>query len=266
MPPGRGRNWIAAVRVVCLNVFFYLLFILCSLVVIPVLAIHVTFVSLLGSRRRTLRRLRWAIACYGTIVLQLGRPWVKVVVEDRRCNTGYGPAIYVCNHRSLSDPFLMACLYWMVKPIEVIQVVNVWPFRIPVLGVLARLAGYLSVNEMEAQDFLERSAEYLQDGVSIACFPEGTRSGGREMGKFHGIAFRLALRTDMPLVPVCITGNERIPSRGSLLLRPGIIRVRMLEPLTREDYEGQTPFGLKNQVRQQIADETAEMDAESDRG
>ena len=249
-------------RVVCLNVGFYLLFILSSLVVIPVLTVYVTLVSLAGSRRRTLRRLRRSIGWYGTIVLRLPFPWVRVEVEDHREGGPSGAAIYVCNHRSMSDPFLMACLYWVVKPIEVVQVVNVWPFRIPILGVLARLAGYLSVNEMETEDFFARSAEYLEDGVSIACFPEGTRSGGREMGQFHGSAFRLALRTGKPIVPVCIVGNEGIPPRGSLVLRPGRIRVRLLPALMHDHYKDFSPFQLKNRVWQLIADETAKMDAE----
>jgi 1-acyl-sn-glycerol-3-phosphate acyltransferase len=252
------------VRVVCLNFSFYLLFLLCSLVVIPVLALYVTLVSLSGSRRKTLRQFRRAIAWYGTVVLHLPFPWVRVRAEHRRNGAEPGAAIYVCNHRSMSDPFLMACLYWMVSPIEVIQVVNVWPFRIPVLGMMARLAGYLSVNEMDTEDFFVRATEYLEDGVSIACFPEGTRSGGREMGQFHSSAFRLALRTGKPIVPVCITGNERIPPRGSLVLHPGTIRVRLLPPVTQDDYRDLTPFRLKSLVWQLIADETASMDTAAD--
>ena len=251
------------VRLVCLNVTFYPLFLICSLVVIPVLAGYVALVALFGSRRRTLRQLRRAIGWYGTVVLHLSWPWIRIRTEDRRGHGAVGSAVYVCNHRSMSDPFLMACLYWMVESIEVVQVVNIWPFRIPVLGRMARLAGYLSVNEMEAEDFFRKSAEYLENGISIACFPEGTRSGGREMGQFHGSAFRLALRTGRPIVPVCIVGNERIPARGSLILRPGTIRLRLLPALTRDDYGDVTPFQLKNRVWELIADETAKMDAES---
>ena len=249
-------------RVICLNVSFYLLFLLCSLVVIPILAVYVTLVSLTGPRRRTLKHLRKAISWYGTMALLLPFPWVRVKAEDHRGDAGPDTAIYVFNHRSMSDPFLVVCLFWMDREIEGIQVVNIWPFRIPVLGLLARLAGYLSVREMETEDFFARSAEYLEDGVSVVYFPEGTRSGGREMGQFHGSAFRLALRTGKPIVPVCIVGNERIPPRGSLVLHPGTIRVRALPALMHDDYKDLTPFQLKNRVWQLMADETAKMDAE----
>ena len=79
-------------------------------------------------------------------------------------------------------------------------------------------AGYLNINIMAPELFFEKALQLLRDGVSIIFFPEGTRSAGREMGHFHGAAFKLALQSRAPIVPLCISGNENIPPRGSLLL------------------------------------------------
>ena len=95
----------------------------------------------------------------------------------------------------------------------------------------------------------------------MVMFPEGTRSASRTMGQFHGAAFRLALQCGAPLVPVCLTGNENIPRKGSLKLVPGHIRVRRLDPPRPEEVLGMTPFKLKNRVRAIIAEETARMEA-----
>ena len=106
-----------------------------------------------------------------------------------------------------------------------VQIVNVWPFRIPVLGLYAKFSGYLNIRMMSQEEFLAQATKLLVDGVSIIFFPEGTRSASRTMGSFHGAAFRLALESKAAVVPLCITGNENIPPKGSLLLRPGTIRV-----------------------------------------
>jgi 1-acyl-sn-glycerol-3-phosphate acyltransferase len=97
--------------------------------------------------------------------------------------------------------------------------------------------------------------------VSLAVFPEGTRSTTRAMGPFHGAAFRLAMQCSVPLVPVCLTGTEKTPPKGTLKLSPSHIKIHRMEPLTPEEFQGMTPFKLKNLVRGIIAEETARMEA-----
>jgi 1-acyl-sn-glycerol-3-phosphate acyltransferase len=65
------------------------------------------------------------------------------------------------------------------------------------------------------------------------------------MGPFHGAAFRLAQRTGAKIVPLAISGNENIPRRGSLVLRPGRISVTKLPAITAEQYADMTPYALK---------------------
>jgi 1-acyl-sn-glycerol-3-phosphate acyltransferase len=108
--------------------------------------------------------------------------------------------------------------------------------------------------------FFEQAVILLKEKVSIIFFPEGTRSGGKQMGNFHGSAFRLALKSKAPIVPLCISGNENIPPKGSLLLRPGTIRVRRLPAITWAEYKDLTVFSLKNKVREIISNELQLME------
>jgi 1-acyl-sn-glycerol-3-phosphate acyltransferase len=229
-----------------LNSLFWPLFFLHTLVGIPLLTSLVAAAAPFRSHRQNMRVFRMMIVRYGNLVLGSMFPWVRIFC-DRPSEPLPQPCIYICNHRSASDPFLMAKL-----PGEIVQVVNVWPFHIPVLGWFAKWAGYLSVREMPFDQFEKTAARYLEQGICIAAFPEGTRSGTGPTGPFHSAMFRVALKTGVPVVPVCISGNEQIPPKGSWVLHPGTIRMRVLPPVTRETYGEWSPFIFKNRIREMI--------------
>jgi len=240
-----------------LNLTFYALFIIFSLVAIPVLAVFVIFCRLILSRRQTMKLLRMAVLWYGTVIIRiLPFPSVRLEYKDYTQDDPGGPYIFICNHRSSSDPFLVAVL-----STEAIQIVNIWPFRLPVLGIIAKIAGYISVREMPFEDFKALTAKLLREGVSIIAFPEGTRSRDNSVGPFHGAIFRVALETKRPIVPLCITGNEQIPPIGSAFLHPGVIKIHRLKPIPWEEYNVfGSLFKLKNHIRQIIIDEVAAME------
>jgi 1-acyl-sn-glycerol-3-phosphate acyltransferase len=125
---------------------------------------------------------------------------------------------------------------------------------------MAQLAGYLSIKTMSFEEFAQKACELLGQGVSIGAFPEGSRSGNRVLMPFHGAIFRVALSARCPIIPVCITGNERIPPRGSCLLNPGTVKIHKLPALAWESYQSLTPFQLKNKVRDMIHQEIQAME------
>ncbi len=241
---------------ILLNAQFYVLLALFSLLAIPVLTLTVAVGSLFVSRRSTMRRFRRAISWYGWVVVHvLPFPWIRVRCRELAIDPKQGPCLFVCNHRSASDAFLLSVL-----PVEGVQVVNIWPFRLPVFGFFGPRAGYLSVREMPVDAFFERAGALLRDGVSIGAFPEGTRSRDGKVGPFHGTVFRLALQTRCTLVPLCIVGNERRPPKGSLILDPGEIVIRQLPPIPWEQYKDCTAFQLKTKIRDAIIVALDEME------
>lgn len=239
-----------------LNLYFYAFFILLSLIVIPALTLFVAISRLFMSHRKTMRRFRRAISWYGKIITAIPYPFIRLRYEDRSKDKPGEPYIFVSNHRAASDAFLMCVL-----PHECVQIVNIWPFRIPVLGLYARFSGYLNIRMMSPEQFRGKATKLLSEGVSIIFFPEGTRSASRKMGSFHGAAFRLALDSKAAVVPLCITGNENIPPKGSLLLRPGKIRVRRLPAITWDEYKDLNAFAFKNRVWHIIERELAVMES-----
>ncbi len=233
--------------VIIQNLTFWPLFFLVSLIYIPSATAIVMTISPFVSHRTAMKLTRRAISRYGRLILLCPWPFARVRYRDLAADDGNGPFIFVCNHRSASDPFLMACL-----PYECIQIVKQWPFRLPVLGIMARIAGYLSIHEMQLESFYEKAEVLYNEKVSIISFPEGTRSGSREMGPFTSSIFRLAQNLGAVIVPVAITGNERIPPKGSLMLHPGLVRIHKLPALKWKDYRHMSTFSLKNHVRDLI--------------
>lgn len=233
---------------VVLSIVFYSLFLIYSAVVIPTLTLAVAAIRIFTNHRRAMKAFRWCISIYGKgIIYGLARIFIKVNFKDCAQNKLKEPAIYIANHRAASDAFLIGTLNT-----ELVQVVNIWPFKLPVLGVFARWSGYLSVREMEFNEFSLACKKLLDDGVTIAAFPEGTRSGNKTMGNFHGALFRVALETDTPIVPLCIMGNENKPSRGSWIMNAGQVHVHALEAITCDEYKEMSPFKLKKYVREKM--------------
>ena len=243
------------IKLFLLNLYFYTFFVLLSAIAIPALTLMVAISRIFLSHRLTMKRFRRAISWYGILITSIPYPIIKLRYEDLGKNGAEEPFIFVCNHRAASDAFLMCVL-----PHECVQIVNVWPFRIPVLGLYARFSGYLNIRMMSHEQFMAQATKLLSDGVSIIFFPEGTRSASRTMGSFHGAAFRLALESKASVVPLCITGNENIPPKGSLLLRTGTIRVRRLPAITWNEYKDLNAFAFKNRVWHIIDKELSVME------
>ena len=241
------------------NVYIYAVYILFTAVITPFLILYMGFFKLFFSKRVFLKRLRRFISWYGLITVKiLLFPFIRTKFTDTAKKENIAPCIFICNHRSSSDPFLLSFL-----PYEIIQIVSNWPFQIPVLGFMAKLAGYISIKEMKHEDFFATAENLLQQGVCLASFPEGTRSGSKRVGQFHGAIFRAALKVKCPIVPVCVTGNENIPTRD-FVLHPGRIKMRKLPAIYYDDYKNMSSFKLKNHVRNIIIRESASMECEDE--
>ena len=244
-------------RLICLNTLQYSIYVVFSLIAVPAIFFYVTVMSLFSTRRRTLERVRRQIVCWALGISFLTLPFVRVCCKKNGKEIKTGPVIRICNHRSFLDGFLIAHL---CRRQETVQAVNIWPFKIPVIGVIARVSGYLNVNAMSFEDFSDKARRLIEEGVSIVSFPEGTRSKNKATGPFHSSMFRIALETGCPIVPVCFAGNEIVLRRGNIMLRPGTINIHELPALQVEDYKDMTPFTLKSKVREMIIRELSVME------
>lgn len=203
--------------------------------------------ALAKDRDRFLQRV---IVVYGRVITRVAWwPVVRVRFEDLSPETRGVPAIYVFNHRSASDPFLLSALN-----ITMIQIVNGWPMRLPFFGFFARHAGYLNAVTLPFEEMRERIRRTLAAGSSVGSFPEGTRSESPAMNPFRSGIFRIAKAAQAPLIPCCITGNEFMPDRRFVFRKSGVIHVCRGRPVPADWVRDDSPYVLKRKVQQVIAE------------
>ncbi|MEU0954955.1 lysophospholipid acyltransferase family protein [Streptomyces niveus] len=139
--------------------------------------------------------------------------------------------VVVANHSSHADTAaLLAALGARHRP-AIGAAADYWfasPWRRRVCRVLA--AGFPVRRTGGGMDDLMSMADGLRAGRAVVLFPEGTRGADGAVGAFHRGALVLAERSGVPVVPVGITGTDRLlPKHGRL--RPSLVRVRIGEPL-----------------------------------
>jgi 1-acyl-sn-glycerol-3-phosphate acyltransferase len=139
-----------------------------------------------------------------------------------------GPAVITPNHVSFMDPILVT-----IPVRRVLHYMALEPFfRIRGLGALMRWARAFPIQEGEPDNLaVRRALRVLRQGEPLVIFPEGGRSSDGRLQPFRPGAFRLALATGAPVVPVTIVGAFEAWPVGRRLPRPGRIAITYHAPL-----------------------------------
>ncbi len=100
--------------------------------------------------------------------------------------------------------------------------------KIPVFGWIARGACVIvdrSSSESKKKS-LEKLKETLEHGISILLFAEGTQNRSKEpLQPFKDGAFRIAIDTQKPILPMVVVGAGKLMPPGTIEMRPGLIRI-----------------------------------------
>lgn len=155
---------------------------------------------------------------------------VRVLVKGREGVDRSASYVMVANHQSYYD--IIAMYGW--TGIDLKFVMKKELKRIPVFGQACAAKGHVFVDRSDRQsaiDSLNSSVENLRKGESVIIYPEGTRSRDGEVQDFRKGAFRLALATGLPILPVSVAGTDRIQPADTLKLYPGRIGVKLHEPI-----------------------------------
>lgn len=133
--------------------------------------------------------------------------------------------IYVSNHTSFLDiPGLCLMIPGEFRPLAKKELL-----KIPVFGWIARHAAVIvdrSSGESRKKS-MDKLREILEDeGLSILIFAEGTQNRTNEvLQPFKDGAFRIAIDTQEPILPMVVVGAGPLMPPGRISLRPGKIKV-----------------------------------------
>lgn len=162
-----------------------------------------------------------ALALVKAIVLVL----VRVEVAGKENMPRQGPLIVASNHFNNADPPLLGA----TLPRRLVFMAKHEMFQWPVLGLMTRLAGAFPVRRSEADlGALREATSVLRRSQVLAMFPEGTRSKDGKLHKAEPGTALLALRSEVPVLPVAIAGTEDV-----VLLRLPLDLLRLRRPHVR---------------------------------
>ena len=195
----------------------------------------------------------------------------RPTVRGRENVPSTGPFIIASNHLSFIDSMAIP----LMAPRRVGYLAKAEYFTTPgVKGWLTKTLftalGALPVERQThraAQEALDTAMTVLKAGGGFGVYPEGTRSkDGRLARGKTGVAW-LALTADCPVVPVGITGTDRIQPIGARYWRPHRFSVTFGEPLTFPEHRGQAGKGkARREVTDRIMEAVAELTGQEKAG
>ena len=158
-----------------------------------------------------------------------------------------GPLLIVANHINLADPPLLG----VSLSRKVVFMAKEELFRSRFSGYFVRSFGAFPVYRGKVdREALRQAKRVFADGLALVMFPEATRSNNAQLqSAFPGSAL-IALRSGVPILPVGITGTEKIEGIAWILHRP-VVTVNIGHPfylpsvnsrLTKVEMAGLTNF------------------------
>ena len=134
--------------------------------------------------------------------------------------------ILVANHTSYFD---IPCVFAAIRqPIRFMAKSSL--FKIPIFGWALARAGYIPIdrkNRRTAVKSFDLAAKRIRQGNTIVVFPEEGRSRTREMRPFQRGGFLLALKSELPILPIAIDGTHDVMPAGRLRIKPGPVTVKI---------------------------------------
>jgi 1-acyl-sn-glycerol-3-phosphate acyltransferase len=159
--------------------------------------------------------------------------------------------VFCCNHESNIDPPI---LFQALDPrLHVLFKRELT--KLPLLGRAFQIGGFVPIDRRSREQSMaaiEQAAASLRNGNSFLTFPEGTRSKTGALLPFKRGPFLMALKAQVPVVPVAIQGGAASMRRGSPIVRPTTVSVRIGRPVDTRGMDMSDRETLADTVRARV--------------
>jgi 1-acyl-sn-glycerol-3-phosphate acyltransferase len=192
----------------------------------------------------------------GSLIYRLGRfcirtaGWmcgVRVEVQGKEKISPGKTYVFLSNHRSNFDgPVLLHAI-----PRDWKALIKKEMMRLPVFSLVLKQVQFVPIerlNPKQAHAGIDLGVRLLSEGKSFVAFPEGTRSRDGRLGGFKKGVFIMAIKAQIPIIPVTILDSDKILPPKKYAIRPGVIRVIFHDQIVTE--------GMDLEDRNQLVQDT----------
>ncbi len=148
------------------------------------------------------------------------------------------PAVFIANHMSILETFVLPCLIVPHRPLTFVIKENLVTY--PWFGHVMRSRDPIVVGRENAREdlkiVLEEGRKRLENGVSVVIFPQTTRAIGFEPRQFNSLGVKLAGRCAVPAVPIALKTDawglgKRLKDFGAVAPQK-TVHIRFGEPIS----------------------------------
>ena len=155
---------------------------------------------------------------------------IRVSVEGKEKIDPQKTYVFLSNHQGNFDgPVLLHVIGRDLRAL-----IKQEMMRLPVLSLVFKRIQFIPIerlNPKQAHSSIEWGARLLLDGLSFFAFPEGTRSRDGRLGAFKKGVFIMAIKAQIPIIPITILNSREIQPPGQFGIRPGCIRLVIHDPI-----------------------------------
>ncbi len=198
---------------------------------------------------------RAMLKCAAKLIMLLS--FCRTCVLNKNTKAFDSSVIYIANHCSYIDAFVLLAYL----PSNIIYVAKKELLKTPMIGSFIKKLKYLTVDRNNFNASIH-DAEQIKQAIekkrSIVIFPEGTFTASPGLRSFKLGAFKLAVDTATPLVPIAICGTRKVLRNNDKLFMPNKIKLTINTPIIPAGNSWNDVMAIKNLSRQIIAQDCGE--------
>jgi 1-acyl-sn-glycerol-3-phosphate acyltransferase len=163
------------------------------------------------------------------------------------------PAIYAANHSSALDiPVLYVGLPFQFRILAKLEL-----FRLPILGSHLKRSGQIPIDRTDARASLRSlsaASQTVKSGMNLVIFPEGGRSTDGHLQPFLGGTFYVAIKAQVPIVPMAIVGAFEALPMNTFTIHPSHFQLIIGDPIPTVGLVSRDMEALSARVHQAMSD------------
>ncbi|MGM0501973.1 MAG: lysophospholipid acyltransferase family protein [Bacillota bacterium] len=210
--------------------------------------IKLKFLKLTGQDRKAQEYINTIAQKWGKRLVEQTGSEIEVKGEQ---NLPKEPCLLVSNHQGAFDiPLLLG---YVELPLAFIAK---WELRyFPLVSTWMKELQCIFIKRDNLRQTLrayKNAGKVFETGQSLVVFPEGTRSKSSQLGEFKRGSLKIALREEVPIVPIAIDGSYKMREANNGVIQGAKVKITINQPLYPEDLSSAEEKELVDNIRRMI--------------